>query len=111
MSKLIRPQDLNLQEVIMTVINKLLLAKIMHSQYLQQKERCNHTYKKKKQSPPNKLVLPVIALLACFKTTWKLTAIKFVVIIECYITTCKDKVYTGGEREEGKEEKMVLVYF
>lgn len=92
MSKSIRPRDLNLQELIMTVFNKLLLAQDNALTVSATKKRDVNTPIEKTGPPPNKLVLPVIALWAHFKTTWKLTAVNFIVIIECYIISCKDKV-------------------
>ena len=92
MSKIFRLRDLNLQELIMTVFNKLLLAQDNALTISATKKKDVSTPIEKIGPPPNKFFLPVIALWAHFKTTWKLTAVNFIVIIECYIISCKDTV-------------------
>lgn len=75
----------------MTVFNKSLLAQDHALTVLATRKRGKHTYKKMRP-PLTRLVLPVTVLWAHFKTTWKLTAVNFIVIIKCYIISCKNKV-------------------
>lgn len=106
-SKLVTTWNLNLQVLVMDDISKVLLEQenaLMVSARKKEREKTRTTTKQ--------IGFASNCLMAHCKTTWKLTAVNFIVKTECYIISWKGLVYIWECKGGGDgREKMFLIFF